>query len=147
MGSLDFLPMESLTSLDETLAALGPQAAGNYVFATTDSVPPGLEPFAIIREAEGLTLIVEATEAFQYGLGTSELFTRITPSAVTALNSVGLTATITQTIASRGIPCNVIAGFNHDHFFVPADRSQEVVSLLDSLSKQARGWLDAGPNS
>lgn len=135
--------MESLKSLDEALAALDAQAGGTYVFATTDSVPPGLEPFAVIREAEGITLVVEATEAMQFGLGTEELFARITPTAVTALDSVGVTATITQTVASRGIPCNVIAGFNHDHFFVPADRAQEVVSLLANLSQQARGWLDA----
>lgn len=147
LTQLDSPPMESLTSLDEVLATLGAQAAGDYVFATTDSLPSGLEPFAVIREAEGLTLVVEAATAFRYGLGTHELFTRITPTAVTALNSVGVTATITQTVASRGIPCNVIAGFNHDHFFVPADRAQEVISVLDNLSVQARGWLESGSNN
>ncbi len=134
--------MESLHSLDETLAALDAQVEGNYVFVTTDAVPRGLEPFAVIRESEGLTLIVKATDAFEYGLAGDRLFTRITPCAVTDLGAVGLTATISQTIASRGIPCNVVAGFHHDHFFVPADKAQEVVGMLANLSKQARGWVE-----
>ena len=133
--------MESLHNLDETLAALDAQIEGNYVFATTDTVPPGLEPFAVIREKEGVTIVAKAAEAYQYGLGRPELFARITPTAVTALDSVGLTATITQTVASRGIPCNVIAGFHHDHFFVPADKAREVVAILAGLSKQAQGWM------
>ncbi len=133
--------MTPISDLDRTLAALDPQVQGNYVFATSDSVPPGLEPFALIREAEGLTMVVEATEAYRLGLGEHSLYSRITPSLSTELQSVGLTATISQTFASRGISCNVIAGFHHDHFFVPAEKSQEALSLLNSLSEQARGWL------
>lgn len=139
---LDFPAMESLHSLDETLAALDAQVEGNYVFVSTDTVPPGLEPFAVIREAEGLTLIVKAADAFEYGLASDKLFARITPCAVTDLGAVGLTATISQTIASRGIACNVVAGFHHDHFFVPANKAQEVVGMLASLSEQARGWVE-----
>ncbi len=145
-AQLDCLIMESQQSLDETLAALDAQVEGNYVFATTDKVPPGLEPFAVIHEAEGITVVAKATDAYEYGLGQHELFARITPSPVTSLDSVGLTAMITQTVASRGIPCNVIAGFHHDHFFVPANKAQEVVSMLAALSEQARGWV-AGPPS
>ncbi len=130
-----------MKNLDETLAALDAQVEGTYVFATTDTLPPGLEPFAVVREAEGLTVIVKASDAFRFGLGEHPLYARITPSVETELQSVGLTATICQTVASRGIPCNVIAGFHHDHFFVPADKAQEVQSLLSSLSEQARGWL------
>ena len=140
-GKLHCFGMKSLHTLDETLAALDAQVEGNYVFATTDTVPPGLEPFAVVREKEGLTIVAKATEAYEYGLGRSELFARITPTAVTSLDSVGLTATITQTVASLGIPCNVIAGFHHDHFFVPAERAQEVVAMLAGLSKQAQGWV------
>lgn len=133
--------MTPISNLDETLAALDPQVEGNYVFATSDTVPPGLEPFAVIREAEGLTMVVEAAQAFRLGLGDHPLYARISPTLSTELQSVGLTATISQTFASRGISCNVIAGFHHDHFFVPADKSQEAMALLNSLSEQARGWL------
>lgn len=133
--------MTPISNLDEALAALDPQIEGNYVFATTDAVPPGLEPFAVVREAEGLTIVVHAAEAFRLGLGDHALYTRITPTLATELQTVGLTATISQTFASRAIPCNVIAGFHHDHFFVPSEKAQEALALLNSLSEQALGWL------
>lgn len=138
---LDCSPMESLRSLDESLATLDAQVEGEYVFATVDTIPEGLEPFAVIQEAEGLTVVAPAAEALRYGLGNTQVFTRITPTAVTPLATTGLTAIIAQTIASRGIPCNVIAGYFHDHFFVPADRGTEVARMLHNLSEQAQGWL------
>ncbi len=137
--------MKPLETLDQALIELDAQDAGRYVFASVDTVPPGLEPFAIIREAEGVTVVAKATDAYRYGLGDQPVFSRITAGATTSLTAVGLTATITQMIASRGIPCNVIAGYHHDHFFVPADRAAEVVGLLSSLSQQASGWLPDTP--
>lgn len=133
--------MKTFDDLDESLAALDAHAEGRYVFASVDAVPAGLEPFAVIREAEGLTVVVTEVEALQYGLNGDLVFTRITPRTSTSLTAVGITAMISQTIASRGIPCNVIAGFNHDHFFVPAKREKEVLGLLEELAKQATGWL------
>ena len=136
--------MESF--LDQSLANLDPQVGGDYVFVSTDTTPPGLEPFAVIREAEGVTLVVPATQAAQYGFGGQPLFTLITMGAVTALTSVGVTATVAQTIASRDIACNVIAGYYHDHLLVPKEDSQEVLGILQRLSRQAEGWLPQGEN-
>ena len=129
------------TVLDESLAVLDPQLGGVYVFVSTDSIPPGLEPFAVVREAEGLTLIVSMDQALQYGYADQKSYRRITIGAVTALDSVGVTATLSQTIASRDIPCNVVAGYYHDHLFVPSEDAQEVMALLRQLAKQAEGWL------
>lgn len=134
--------MESF--LDQSLANLDPQVGGDYVFVSTDTVPPGLEPFAVIREAEGVTLVVPAIEATQYGFGGQPLFTLITMGAVTSLTSVGVTATVAQTIASRNIACNVVAGYYHDHLLVPKEDSVEVVGILRHLSRQAEGWLPQG---
>ena len=58
-----------------------------------------------------------------------------------ALNAVGLTATVAQTLASRSISCNVVAGYHHDHLFVQADRQAEAVALLKELAESAQGWL------
>lgn len=136
--------MESLHDLEESLAALNPQLGGEYVFATVEEVPPDVTPFAVIREAEGTTVVIRAVDAVERGLTATNLFTRITAGAVTSLNSVGVTATITQTIASRGIPCNVIAGYYHDHFFVPEESAQEVIAMMSRLSEHAKGWLTTG---
>jgi len=46
----------------------------------------------------------------------------ITLMVHSALDSVGLTAAVTRQLADEGISCNVVAGYFHDHLFVPADR-------------------------
>ncbi len=133
--------MTPMDNLDEALASLDPQLEGSYVFASVDSLAPGLEPFATVREPEGLTVVCTVLEAEQHGLDSSRRYARITARAQTALHAVGITSTVTSTVASRGIPCNVIAGVYHDHFFVPEDRAEETVALLQALSAQAAGWL------
>lgn len=130
-----------MSNFDEILAALDPQPEGVYVFASVAQVPAGLEPFAVIREAEGLTVVARYEEAVDAGLPTDEVYARITLGVHSALNSVGLTATIAQTLASRSISCNVVAGYHHDHIFVQADRSAEALGLLRDLAENAQGWL------
>lgn len=133
--------MSRMSNFDEILAALDPQPEGVYVFASVAEVPAGLEPFATIREAEGITVIASLADAKQAGLPLDESYSRITLGVHSALNSVGLTATVAQTLASRSIPCNVLAGYHHDHLFVQADRSAEALELLRDLTENAKGWL------
>lgn len=133
--------MPGLSQLESVLASLDPSPHGLYVFASVQEVPEGVTPFAVIREDEGLTLIVPADEARAAGLPDDELFARITLGVHSALDSVGLTATVSQTLASSSISCNVVAGYHHDHLFVQADRQAEASALLEKLSHQAKGWL------
>lgn len=133
--------MSGIYNFDEILAALDPQPEGVYVFASVAEVPAGLEPFAMIREAEGITVIAEYDQAKSAGLPLDEVHSRITLGVNSALNAVGLTATIAQTMASRSISINVVAGYYHDHIFVPADRSAEALELLRDLTHNAQGWL------
>jgi uncharacterized protein len=86
--------------------------------------------FAIIREDEGLTLILPATDASALGLTTTFLAAQITLTVHSALDGVGLTAAVAVALADRGIPCNVVAGAWHDHLFVPWDRRNEALAAL-----------------
>ncbi|WP_175956398.1 ACT domain-containing protein [Schaalia sp. Marseille-Q2122] len=133
--------MSALSDLDQVLASLDPTPEGVYVFASVDEVPAGLHPFAQIREAEGITVITTFEDAKEAGLPLDETYARITLGVHSALNAVGLTATVAQTMASRSISCNVIAGYHHDHLFVQADRQAEAVALLKELAESAQGWL------
>jgi hypothetical protein len=54
----------------------------------------------------------------------------ITLGVQTTLQQVGLTASFAGRLAEAGISCNVVAGFHHDHLFVPRDRADEAVVLL-----------------
>jgi hypothetical protein len=86
------------------------------------------EAFALIREDEGTTAIVA-----QEGGG----FARITLMVHSALDGVGLTAAVAGALAERGIACNVVAGFHHDHLFVPRERAEEALECLQRLSQTA----------
>lgn len=133
--------MSGMSNFDEILAALDPQPEGVYVFASVSEVPAGMTPFALIRESEGLTVVASYDDAQAAGLPLDECYARITLGVHSALNSVGLTATVAQTMASRSIPCNVVAGYHHDHIFVQANRSAEALELLRDLAENAQGWL------
>ena len=104
-----------------------------YVFVTIPEPPPDLEPFAFIREDEGITLVVTRGQADQAGLAYQYVAARVTLTIGSALSAVGLTATVTRVLASAGISCNVIAGFHHDHLFVDWDRGLDAAALLRRL--------------
>ncbi|MHB1138960.1 MAG: ACT domain-containing protein, partial [Microthrixaceae bacterium] len=40
-------------------------------------------------------------------------------------------------LAERGISCNVVAGYHHDHLFVPASAAQGALAALRELSVAA----------
>jgi hypothetical protein len=52
-----------------------------------------------------------------------------------SLEAVGLTAIISGKLASYDISANVIAGFYHDHVFVPEQDAEQALELLNNLSK------------
>jgi hypothetical protein len=98
-----------------------------WAFVLAEGASPE-EAFAVIREDEGTTAIVPASEGD---------FARITLMVHSALEGVGLTAAVAGVLAERGIACNVVAGFHHDHLFVPWARAGEALEALAALSKNA----------
>ena len=60
---------------------------------------------------------------------------RITLGVQSSLAAVGLTARVATILAERGIAANVIAGYHHDHVFVPWDRRDEALQALRALSQ------------
>lgn len=84
------------------------------------------DAFAVIGEEEGTTAIVP---------GQVGEFARITLMVHSALEGVGLTAAVSGALAEAGIACNVVAGFHHDHLFVPWQRRDEALDILQRLSR------------
>ena len=92
------------------------------------------DPFAVIREEEGVTYIVPSDVE---GGGKGHC-ARITLRVHSALDGVGLTAAVATGLAAEGIACNVVAAFHHDHLFVPWDRREDAMEVLRNLSDDAR---------
>jgi uncharacterized protein len=88
---------------------------------------------AAIAETEGTTYIVERDDAERRGLRWTFAAAWLTVDAQTALDGVGVTATIATALADAGIPCNVLAAFHHDHLLVPVDQADAAIAVLDSL--------------
>lgn len=110
------------------LAGMAPLLdARRWAFVVVAGAVPE-ESFAIIREDEGTTAILPDPDGD---------FARITLTVHSALDGVGLTAAVAGALAGRGIACNVVAGFHHDHLFVPWARCQEALAALSTLSKNA----------
>jgi uncharacterized protein len=103
-----------------------------YVFAAGEP-PPGVSPFALIREDEGPTVILTRADADRAGLAYDYVAARITLRINSALAGVGLTALVARILAGAGISCNVIAGRVHDHLFVDWDRGAQALALLQRL--------------
>ena len=111
-----------------------PVLAGEpYVFTAAQRVPPGVSPFAVIREDEGLTVVLTRNDADRAGLPYDYVAARITLRVDSALADVGLTALFSRVLADAGISCNVIAGRAHDHLFVDWNRGAEALALLRAL--------------
>ena len=111
-----------------------------FVFCTIDPgcIPAGVDPIATMREEEGLTLVVPRRIAEQMGLPYTFPCARITLSVNSDLDAVGLTAAISNALASEHIPCNLIAGYYHDHLFVPYAEADHVMKILSSLFSAGR---------
>jgi hypothetical protein len=62
----------------------------------------------------------------------------VTLQVHSSLEAVGLTAAVSQALTERGISCNIVAGYFHDHLFVPHGHGPEVVELLADLARRHR---------
>ena len=111
---------------------------GRFVFTTVPGpVPPGIQPVVTVAEAEGRTLVLPQHEADAAGLGYDYVAGWITLRVTSALDAVGLTAAVAGELAEAGLSCNVVAGYHHDHLFVPYDQAPSAVAVLAALARRA----------
>ncbi|MDX2130163.1 MAG: ACT domain-containing protein [Chloroherpetonaceae bacterium] len=105
-----------------------------------------LQPFAIIQETEGTTLVVneqslEALKENNHIQQISAPYRAIKLSVHSSLEAVGLTAAVSSALAKESIAANIIAGFYHDYCFVPALKANEAIQILEKLQQQPKDKL------
>lgn len=106
-----------------------------YVFATlTGPVPAGVTPRMIFQEGEGTTLILRRTEADSVNLAYEFPCRMITLDVHSALEAVGFIAVIATELAKEGMGVNPVAGYFHDHIFVPEGREADALRVLDRIA-------------
>jgi hypothetical protein len=134
--------MSGETDLNKLLATMRPELRGGiYVFVTVPSnttVPGGLEAVMSLREDEGLTMIVPERAALAAGITGVFPCHMSTVMVHSALDAVGFLATITTRLAAAGIGVNLVSAFFHDHLFVPAGQTEEVVEILRRLAADVK---------
>ena len=86
------------------------------------------------REAEGITVIVEMQDVKIYGLQAEGPFACITCKVHSSLNAVGMAAAMTDALTRSDISANIIAGYYHDHIYVPWDEAQRAHQVLLELT-------------
>ena len=136
--------MSGETDLNTLMQSMTAQLGdGVYVFVTLPNgeVPAGITPRMVFHEAEGTTLILLRDAALALGLDFEFPCRMITLNVHSALDAVGFIARIATALASEGMGVNPVAGFFHDHLFVPDGRQDDAMRILDQLAK------DAGPEA
>ena len=126
------------TNLDVLLRAMRPALlATPYVFITVDleQAPPlWPEAFAMIREAEGVTIVLPLDAAERAGHPVETLWAGITLTVHSSLNAIGFLAAISARLAAAGLSLNPLAGYYHDHLFVPWNRREQAMAVLASFA-------------
>lgn len=122
--------------LDTLLRGLSPRLnSGRYVYTQVQTgVPAGADPVVVVREDEELTLIMTQEQADELDLAYEFVAAWITLQIHSALEAVGLTAVVSRVLTDAGISANVVAGYTHDHVFVPHDRASDAMRALATLA-------------
>lgn len=132
--------MAGMTDLDEMLRTLTVSVrAERYTFV---GVPAAAAPVlgdgvaAVLTEDEGVTVVVTTDRAAREGWTIDFEAAWLTLDVHSALEAVGLTAAFSAALGEADIPCNVLAGFHHDHLLVPAARAADAIAALEQLRER-----------
>jgi hypothetical protein len=129
--------MNGETDLAKILKTLKPKhITGDYVFCVVND----LNKFNLndiiffFREEEGTTVVLKKEMADKLMLEYTFVASWITLTVHSSLEAVGLTAAFSKALSEKGISCNVVAAFNHDHIFVPKKDGKKALKVLTDLS-------------
>lgn len=130
--------MTGITDLQQLIRSMQPELReGLWVFCVTDNSIQDcleLEPIVTVNEREGLSLVISQAKADEFELEYQGVYKMITLNVHSSLEAVGLTAAFAKCLTEQGISSNVIAGYFHDHIFVPAAVADKAMSALQALA-------------
>ena len=126
------------TDLRALLAGLNPRLhpmPRRFLFVSHDKAAARMhEALMMFREDEGVTLIVDHDLEGPELVADRLLWAQITLGVESSLDAVGMMAAVSAALAARGISCNPVSAFLHDHVFVPWNRREDALDALAHLS-------------
>ncbi len=110
---------------------------GEFVFCKTQDLEQvNLSQIIMsFKEEESTTIITEKGTADQLNLNYSFVASWITLTVHSSLDAVGLTAAFSNALSEKGISCNVVAAYYHDHIFVDKKDTDKAMEILNEFSK------------
>jgi len=131
--------MSGERDLSRLLAGLAPALDPTpYAFVTLGERAPEADLLAaavgLVREREGVTLVLPADLAAARGFPGAARWARVELTVHSDLEAVGMMAAVAAALAAEGISCNPLAGYHHDHVFVPWARRDDAVRALQRLA-------------
>lgn len=143
--------MHPETNLQKLLASMKPELLpGEFVFSTVDLADFKIAQNAALgwfHEPEGITLIMEKTKAIAAGLETAFPSRMITLKVHSSLDAVGFLAVITERLAAAEISVNAISAYYHDHLFVPLEKADKAMGILQTIMEEAAFNLQNPPST
>lgn len=126
------------TDLARLLAGLAPAVVPRPRAIRTQAHDAPVPAGAILwfREDEAATVIVEAdgpSTAANADAGEPR-WAQVVLRIHSSLDAVGMMAAVSAALAERGIPCNAVSAYFHDHLFVPWSRRDDALAALHALS-------------
>lgn len=129
---------QAISDLQVLLRSMEPMlnaGAFAYVSVPHDCDFTSIPHIVMVREVEGITLVIAEEVALQHKLPVLFRCAWITLHVHSDLQAVGLTAAFAQALAQARISCNVVAGVFHDHIFVPLEKAQPAMDALRQLHR------------
>jgi hypothetical protein len=131
--------LNAIDNLQQLLRSIEPKLnEGEYVYYTIDEMALrklDISPLLIFTEEEGVTLILEKSQADTNSLNYKETWQLVTLTVHSSLSVIGFIAAITQHLSKYGISTNVISAFYHDHLLVPNGMGEKVFVILRELQQ------------
>jgi len=128
------------TDLEQLIRGMRPVLANDtFVFTTfkNDEDLSQFNPLMSFKEQEGTTLILTRFVAENANVDYEFPCKMITLNIHSALDAVGFLARISSRLAALGIGVNPVAGFYHDHLFIPSDMAEAAMKELTAMIDEA----------
>jgi uncharacterized protein len=146
---MDLTPAGGEDRLPVLLANLRPMLHPEpFVFVTLSDAEAARvsEQLATFREAEGMSIVIRQDEADRLRLRYDSTWAMITLQIHSSLTAVGFLAALLPLLAVAGISVNPIAAYHHDHLFVPWDRREEAMRVLNKSVTPPVAYAPGSPD-